>query len=89
MSSITLIGAEIPAPILLANADDLSTSKVFRAVNTNSAPALLTIVDANDAVVGSTTLVGGGTLLFNKKPTDKVFATAATILLTPLAYPRG
>jgi hypothetical protein len=89
MSSITLIGAEIAAPILLANANDLSNSKVFRAVNTNTAPALLTIVDANDVVVGSTTLVAGGTLLFNKKPTDKVFAAATTVLLTPLAYPRG
>ena len=89
MSTIRPIGAEIAAPILLANAVTLSDSKVFRAVNTGTAPALVTVVDTNDAVVGSLTLVAGGSVLINKTNTDKVFAAANTVLLSPLEFPRG
>lgn len=89
MATIRPIGAEVAAPILLGSATTLSNAKVFRAVNTATAAALVTIVDADDNLVGSMTLVAGGSVLIDKTHTDKVYASANTVLLSPLQFPRG
>ena len=89
MSAISLLGVEVPSPIGIGNAITLSDSKVFRAVNTHTAAVKITIVDSSDQVIGNTTLVSGGSQLFTKRASDKVFSTNAGLLLTPTAYPVG
>jgi hypothetical protein len=78
------IGAEIPAP-LAGNATTLDDAKIVRIVNTGESSAKVTITDKNDALVGDTTLVAGGSQLFFKKSSDKMSGSASTLLITPLA----
>lgn len=89
MVIIRSTGIEIAAPSDQATASDMNRSRIFRAVNTGTGPALITLSDSENNVVGTLTLVSGGSQMFFKKNTEKVHASSVDVLLSPQAMPQG
>jgi|TARA_R110002153_G_scaffold104446_4_gene242269 hypothetical protein len=84
------VAAEIAAPTTSGAASTVSDAKVVRVVNTTSgASHLVSIIDTNDAAVGSMTIPGHGVAYIPKASTDKVWAANASIKLASVTWPRG
>lgn len=87
MARFKPLTTEIAAPTTSGTASDLSSANVVRAVNTGTAAALVTLTDSAGVTVGSTTVTAGETIFIDKGKTQKVFASANTVLLTSVSYP--
>lgn len=84
------ISVEEAAGILAGSSSTVSGAKVVRAVNTAGTTALITVLaDDQSTVIGTMTVNGNSEVLLHKLPTEYVFASAATVLLSAQIYPRG
>lgn len=87
MASYRPITTEIAAPTSSENAVTVSDADIVRVVNTTTSAHILTVLDENDGVIGSMTLVGGQTEFIKKRETDKLYAANAGVRLTRTTYP--
>lgn len=87
MASYRPISEEIAAPTTLETATTVGDVNRVRVVNTTTSNYVLTVLDANDNVIGSMTLVGKEVFTLNKRDSDKVYATNAGVRLTGITYP--
>jgi len=87
MPSYRPITTEIASPTTSGAATTVSDADRVRAVNTTTSPHVLTMLDENDVVIGSMTLVGGQTETIKKRETDKIYAANAGVRLTRITYP--
>lgn len=87
MPSYRPITTEIAAPTTSGTATTVSDADRVRVVNTTTSPHVLTMLDENDVVIGSMTLVGSQTEIIKKRETDKIYAANAGVRLTRITYP--
>lgn len=88
MAKYRPISAEVAAPTTSGAAITVSDANVVRAVNTAaSTPYVLTLLDNNDVVVGSMTLVGAEVVLVDKPKSWKLYAANAAVRLSSVSYP--
>ena len=67
-------------------ASTFSDSTEVRLFNNSNANQLVTVANAADVTLGTMTLADGEVTFLMKDPTDQIFATAATVLGTPVKY---
>ena len=70
-------------------ATNVSSSKTVRVVNTATTAGLVTVTDANDNTIGTMTIAAGTDALIPKKPSEKVYGNAATLLFAGVTEPQG
>ena len=87
MASYRPITTEIASPTTSGAATTVSSADRVRAVNTTTSSHVLTVLDENDEVIGSMTLVGKQTEFIKKRETDKIYAANAGVRLTRITYP--
>ena len=87
MARFRPLTTEVAAPTTAGAAITVGDANVVRAVNTAATAALITVVDAAGATVGTFTAMPGSENFIDKPKTYKVFAAAATVLLTSVSYP--
>lgn len=85
---LLLKGAEAALPATVGTASSLSNARVVRIVNTAaSADHLVTIQDtAGGTTLGSFTIMRSTTEVFEKEPTDVVFAANAAVRFTAVGF---
>ena len=85
---LLLKGAEAALPATVGSATSLSNARVVRVVNTAAgADHLVTIQDtAGGTTLGSFTVMRSSSEVFEKEPTDEIFAAHAEILLAKVAF---
>jgi uncharacterized cupredoxin-like copper-binding protein len=85
---LLLKGAEAALPATVGTASSLSNARVVRIVNTAaSADHLVTIQDtAGGTTLGSFTIMRSTTEVFEKEPTDVVFAANAAVKFTAVGF---
>jgi hypothetical protein len=81
-------GAEAALPTTVGTGSSLSNARVVRVVNTAAgADHLVTIQDtAGGTTLGSFTVVRSSSELFEKEPTDVVYAANAAVKYTALGF---
>ena len=89
MTMVTLTGAEIPAALAHGSATNINAAKCVRAFNSHTASLLVTRCTAAGGTIGTATLGPKEGIYLYKNPTDKIFAGAVTVKLTPVGYLGG
>ena len=78
---IKLVTTEIESPTTLETASELRASSAFRAVNTSSKPAVVSILDTTGQSK-SVTLSGGESIVLKKAVSDKVYSSSKVIRIS-------
>lgn len=87
MSSYRPISTEIAAPTTSGTATNVSSADRVRIVNTTTSAHLVTVLDPNDNVIGTMTLVPSEVFTMDKRVSDKIFAANAGVRLSSITYP--
>ena len=87
MSKIKLAGTEIPLPTSGAGATTFDRAPGVRLVNTVAGNATVTVLESVDGEeIGSFTILGNSTEHLAKGNLHVVYASAATVLGTPVGF---
>ena len=84
-----LKGTEAAAPTGSGTASNVSSARVVRCVNSGTTARLVTLEESGGTDIGTLTVAGGESVLIRKDATDKIFASNAEILLTPVGIYQG
>jgi len=88
MAKYRPVSTEIAAPTTSGTAVTVSDAHVVRVTNTaSSSPYLVSMVDENDNVVSTVTVLGSEVLLIDKPKSWKMFAANAAVKFVSVTYP--
>ena len=76
-----LVTNEGESPTTLETADNILSCSAFRAVNTSSKPAVVSIVD-QEGLSKSITLMGGESIVLKKTTAEKVYSSSSVIRIS-------
>lgn len=87
MSKIKLAGTEIPLPTSGVGATNFDRAPGIRLVNTATTSATVTVLESvGGAGIGTFTILGNSTEHLAKANEHVVYASAATVLGTPVGF---
>jgi len=89
MTMVTLMGPQISAATAHGTATNISSAKCVRAFNAASTNLVVTRCTAAGVTIGTCTIAPGQEMYLNKNSSEKIFAAAATMKLTPVGYLGG
>jgi len=88
MARFRPLSAEVASPTTSGTAITVSDANVVRVVNTASSTAyIVTLIDADDNLVGSMTLVGQEVVFVDKPKGWKLYSANSAVKFTSVSYP--